>query len=144
MGMKIIIKEAIKEKTIEEGFYVYIDFMYGDADGFVTRTYGPFYKNEDKYLLEFLLMLDECLEAYPNGRGGYDNYEDVVKSLEIWTDCNYPDKIDDKFKEVIDRIDFRWETCPDGYGCQASIEGYEVKFFNSTDKQYHEVEICEE
>lgn len=144
MGMKIIIKEAIKEKNIEEGFYVHIDFMYGDADGFVTRTYGPFYKNEDKYLLEFLSMLDKCLEAYPNGRGGYDNYEDVVKSLEIWTDCNCSDEIDNKFKEVIDRIDFRWETCPDGYGCQASIESYEVKFFDLTDKQYHEVEICEE
>lgn len=143
MGMKIVIKEAIG-KNVKEGFYVYIDYMYGDADGFVTRTYGPFYKNEEKYLLKFLSTLDECLEAYPNGRGGFENYEDVVESLKDWDSYNYNGDGDNEMEELVDRIDFRWETCPDGYGCQASIEGYEVKFFDSTDKQYHRVEIIEE
>lgn len=139
----VVIKEPIKRKTIKEGYYVDIDFMYGDADGYVKKTYGPFSEKEKEYLIHFLNTLEQCLNAFPRGRGGFDMYHDKVEELKIW-DCSYDEDcsidIDDDFFNIVERIGFEWELCPDDWGCQASIRSYNVKFFNTLDNQYYKVE----
>ena len=54
---KIDIKEKIKKEQIEEGYYITIFFMYGDGDGEADRRVGPFYKEEETKLLEFINIL---------------------------------------------------------------------------------------
>lgn len=36
------ITQPITKEKIKEGFYVTVKFMYGDADGYHSETYGPF------------------------------------------------------------------------------------------------------
>lgn len=142
----IKITKPIANKKIKEGFYVTVEFMYGDADGYKKETYGPFTQKEKQYLINFLNMLEKCLAAYPNGRGGFDDYHSKVKELKLWDmngDCDDDayEKLSQEERDVIERIGFEWEYCPDGYGCQASIEDYEVKYYNSLDRVYCKVKL---
>lgn len=139
------ITKPIAKERIKEGFYITVNFMYGDADGWHDETYGPFVEKEKKHLIDFLNMLEKCLEAFPHGKGGYEEYHTEVPELNIW-DCEHWNndieaKLSDEQKSIIERIGFEWEYCPDGYGCQASIEGYEVKYYNSLDRVWCKVKL---
>ena len=138
-----VIIKGVKKEKIEEGFYVDIEYMYGDADGYKTKTFGPFHLNQKKYLMHFLNMLESCLNAYPNGRSGFDDYEDIVEDIKIW-DVDYERyddlKIDKNFKQVIQQIGFDIERVPCGLDMEASIIAYSVKYYDQNDG-YHDVEI---
>ena len=118
----VTIEGKTKKKQIEEGYYVKIEYMYGDADGYAKRTWGPFYKGEEDALLRFVNMLEKTLNAYPHGRGGCDDYVDKVPELRNWLeyendeyrckDCNYNFK---KCTVPEIRIGFKREKTPDGY-----------------------------
>lgn len=141
----VIIENKKEEPQIEEGFYVDIEFMYGDADGYTNRTVGPFYPNQKEYLIQFLNMLEDCLNAYPNGRGGEDDYEDVVEELKIW-DLAYeeddtPD-IDENLEKVVEQIGFEWEYDICGFG-EAEIMSYNVTYYDKL-TGYHHVTLKKE
>lgn len=90
----------------DKGFYVRLDYMYGDADGSNSVIAGPFPEDKKHLYLEFLNLLDTMKSWYPHGKGGYDGYEDVplaspadlefIRSLglevEYWHDGATPDK----------------------------------------------------
>lgn len=135
----VIIENKKEEQQLEEGFYVDIEFMYGDADGYTNRTVGPFYPNQKEYLIQFLNMLEACLNAYPNGRGGDDEYEDVVEILKIWNFAYEEDdvpNIDKELEKVVEQIKFYWEYDICGYG-EATIENYNVTYYDKVTGFHH-------
>lgn len=141
----VIIENKKEEPQIEEGFYVDIEFMYGDADGYTNRTVGPFYPNQKEYLIQFLNMLEDCLNAYPNGRGGEDDYEDVVEELKIWNityeEDDTPD-IDENLEKVVEQIGFEWEY--DIYEFdETEITSYNVTYYDKL-TGYHHVTLKKE
>ena len=131
----VIIENKKEEPQMEEGFYVEIEFMYGDADGYTNRTVGPFYPNQKEYLIQFLNMLESCLNAYPNGRGGDDDYEDVVETLKIWNLAYEEDDILNIDKEL-EQIEFYWEYDICGYG-EAAIKNYKVTYYDKLTGFHH-------
>ena len=139
---KFKIKNKITSNN-KDGYYVLANFMYGDADGYTDKKIGPFKKDEEIYLSMFLDMLDKCLNAFPNGRGGFDEYEDKVEELKMWnTAYEYEDEEDEsdyiaftnlskEIIEVIERIGFEWPVTPDGWSVQASIKDYKVVYIEN-------------
>ena len=144
---KFKINEKPKTKKVKDGYYVKIDFMYGDADGSTTRKIGPFMKHEEAALDAFLTMLDKCLKAFPNGKGGFDQFEEKVEELKIWNFAYEPDKnetlpeIPDEIKSVIERLQFEWPLEPGDWGTQADIIEYSVKYYD--DGKCYNVDISE-
>ena len=140
-----VIIKGVKKEKIEEGFYVDIEYMYGDADGYKTKTFGPFHLNQKKYLMHFLNMLESCLNAYPNGRGADDDYEDVVETLKIWNlayeEDDIPD-IDENLENVVEQIGFEWEYDIYGFG-EAEITSYNVTYYDKL-TGYHHVTLKKE
>lgn len=135
------------------GYYVKIHYMYGDADGYKDIEYGPFTEDKVVYLLAFVNMLEECLSAYPNGRGGCDNYEDKVKGFAVWSlmddiedteKCNYTidgHKLTEDDINEIENIGFDVEYFPGWDDIEASIEYYTVEYYDSNTRQSFEVEL---
>lgn len=122
----IIITKPRKNNQ-KDGFYVNIDYMYGDADGEVTRTVGPFNNTDIAYLIQFVNVLEKCLKAYPNGRSGSDTYEDKVPELKLWNLCYDNDDTPTCTKELedfIETLSFEWENDPDDMGTEATIVNY--------------------
>jgi hypothetical protein len=146
----ITIEGKSKKKQIEEGYYVKIEYMHGDADGYAKRTWGPFYKGEEDALLRFINMLEKALDAYPNGRGGCDDYVSKVPELKEWLE-GYEESVKKECKDCKNnckpckipeiRIGFEWETTPDGWYSDATIEGYSVKYYDCSDNSYHNVKL---
>lgn len=144
--IKDIIITTPKTNNQKDGFYVNIDYMYGDADGEVTRTIGPFANTdtEKSYLIQFVNMLEKCLKAYPHGRGGFDTYEDKVPELKLWN--IYYDN-DDKptcpkdLEDFIENLNFEWEDEPDDMGGEATITSYNVVYWNQKEQQYYNTQL---
>ena len=140
--MKFITSEKEAGPSKGEGFYVDIDYMYGDADGYNTVTVGCFKQGEEAYLSEFLIMLNKCLEAYPYGLSSDEIYEDAVPELSLWLRDR---EVDDKhLAECIGRIGFEMEYEPGDWGGEASIEGYNVRYYNKKDERFYNVEVIED
>lgn len=127
----------------EDGYYVKIKFMYGDADGYTKKKIGPFKVGEERYLNAFLDMLDKCLKAFPNGMGGGDTYEQEgnVQELKLWNIDYDPWDYDEEFEllynntpeemlNFIERIKFTWPYTPNDWNEQASIEHYKVEYYS--------------
>jgi len=145
----VVIREEIKNNK-QSGYYVTVDYMYGDADGYNAVEYGPFKKGQEKYLAAFANMLEECVEAYPNGRGGDDNYENEVPAFAVWAMLNdykkYNYTIDgDKLTKedigIIENVGFEVETTPDGWGTQATICSYKAIYYDADTKKKFNVSI---
>ena len=126
----VIIKDKRKEEKMEEGYYICIEYDY------TTETVGPFYPNQKNYFIQFLNMLEDCLNAYPNGRGGYDDYEEVVEELKIWNmiyeDDDIP-KIDKDLKKVVRQISFEWPLDPSCNGTESDIIDFTVQYYDKND-----------
>lgn len=63
-----------------ERFNVFVaraTFMFGDADGYETVEL-EFSQNQRQSLVDFLNFCSRCSIRYPNGKGGYDDYKDVL------------------------------------------------------------------
>ena len=134
-----------KKANTKDGYYVKIKFMFGDADGYTDKRVGPFKKGEEEYLDMFLTMLDKCLKAFPNGKGGFDTYEiqGKVNELKLWNQDYEPydeeeveeyDKflesieVTEKLQKLINRIKFKWPCTPDDFNSQAEILEYKVEY----------------
>ena len=144
------IREA-KKKNRKDGYYVQVEFMVGDADGYIKKKFGPFYDDETEYLDMFLDILDKCVCAFPKGKGGCDTYEYEVTELKVWLIDYYPEDdeeeeeydklyeaLSEKCKEIIERIEFEIET---DYNCeQTTILKYRVFYYKNNTCHYVEIE----
>lgn len=111
-----------------------------------NKTVGPFYPNQKEYLIQFLNMLESCLNAYPNGRGGDDDYEDVVETLKIWNLAYEEDdipNIDKKLEKVVEQINFDWEYDIVYDEGEADIRDYNVTYYDKI-TGYHNVTLEKE
>lgn len=81
--MKLEIKKKSKPKKKKTNLYeLVIDFMEGDADGYQktkVQISEEDYSNEDiqRVFHELINTVEGCNNAYPHGRGGYDEYYGV-------------------------------------------------------------------
>jgi hypothetical protein len=81
--MKLEIKKKNKPKKKKTNLYeLVINYMEGDADGnqrTKIQVGEDDYKNEDvqRIFHELINTVECCNNAYPNGRGGYDEYDSV-------------------------------------------------------------------
>jgi hypothetical protein len=141
---KVIIKDVVKKKQIEEGYYVTIKYYYWSSNTYCERTWGPFYKGEEDALLRFVNMLEDTLVAFPNGKGGCDEYVDEVPELKNWLESEdeWWDIKDNNINAPEVRLNFSWEKTPDGFGLDAAIDSYFVKYYDNN--VYRKVEFKEE
>lgn len=105
------------------GFYFKLEYMYGDANGHADRIIGPFPAERKDLVLEFANVCQGMLDAYPEGKGGFEGYEDVPKYEAYFNEDFDPDE-DDPDQEVRDTVGAETEYVPDGSGCVASLTGF--------------------
>ena len=130
--MEIIIGNKINPVTYKNVYKFDIEFMYGDADGYTNEV--VFVRDENPNLKKFVKFLQNCQKAYPNGRRGDDNYNDVVEDWELFcSDGSWPKKDKNNI------IQFFWPYDPGG-DIQASFESFKITYFNDICVE-HEVEI---
>ena len=118
-------------KIPERGFYVTMEYMYGDADGYNTVVAGPFPDEKKHLLIEFLNVLEDMAHRYPHGKGGFDGYEDVPNynkwfDVETMAEECEPDFADPSDAEFRDGLGLEVECTPEGIGAIASLTGYDV------------------
>ena len=142
---KLVIKKNKKAK-VKSGFYVEVDFMIGDADGYTSEKYGPF--KDERACMDFLDMLNSIDEEedfkLSNGKVMRRN---TPKCNVYWWNGNFyeaPDEILEipeskkEFitKELIEAIDFDIPKEPhdeNDYLCH--FEDYEVYFIDEDGKK---------
>lgn len=131
--MRFKVAKKPKEDN-RKGYLLIIDTMIGDADGYDTVEVGCFQENELHLLEEVIGVCDRMIEAYPNGRGGDDDYNHI-EGFEKWFTEDYEDNI-----ENIEHLaPFQWSYSTDGYYMQNSIEGYKVVYLDNGEE--YEVDI---
>lgn len=118
MVTDVYIKTATKPKYFN-CYVVEVEYMHGDADHYQTEedTFGV---NKRQDLIDYLNFLERCLAEYPYGRGGSDDYDHIPG-----------------YDEMVSS----WPC--DDCGIQASLEGYEVFFYDSTGTK-HDCEVVNE
>lgn len=111
----------------EQGFYADLKYMYGDANGYNTVTAGPFPMDKKHLYLEFLNILEAMLARFPEGKGGFDDYEDVPGYMDYFDPEGSDDDADDDayFRES---LGLEPEYCPDSYGAVATLTQYETYY----------------
>lgn len=117
------------------GFYVDMEYMYGDADGYATRTVGPFPADRHDLILEFLNVCQGMLDLYPHGKGGWDGYASVPK-YSAYFDEDYKREDDDPDQDIRKYVGAETEYTPDDCGCIASMMSFDCYFHdgNGPDK----------
>lgn len=93
-------------------YYVKMEWMFGDANGYGKTVAGPFPENKKDLLIEFLNILQNMINLYSGGKCGWDNYEEI-EGYELYFDedfCyedKYPNcsKNDLKLQKVRDSVD---------------------------------------
>lgn len=109
--MKINIREVVKSKKLKNVYVFKITTMEGDADDYHKFTIKVDNEKDVKKLIRYCKVLEK---AYPNGKGGCDDYddleffpewfgdswfsyEDMINSFESWK-LFYYDENGDKHK----------------------------------------------
>ncbi len=128
--------EAVESSAMV--YMVEIETMYGDADGWGKIEVGGFPPTEEgeKLLVDQLDTLERMGMAYPNGRGGGDDYNHV-EGFDRWFNCD--DILEDEWiamPELLRELSTDWEYSPDGYGHQAGYEGYDIFFYDISGKKF--------
>ena len=128
----------------EKGFYVDLNYMYGDADGYNTVTAGPFPEDRKDLLVEFLNVLEGMLAEYPHGKGGFDGYENVPNYSKFFeTEDGYETEDEADAAQEIEQLGLLQEIeyAPNGYGSVASFEGYTCYYHDGTSLTKHDVTV---
>ena len=136
--MKFVIETVAKE-IVKPGYFVDIDCMFGDADGFEHVKIGPFNKDNEVAVaaLELLVkMLDRI------ALGHYDEFiSEDVPEIRIWCDnVDYEYKCDDVITDgvyseevckFIEGLKFSW---PFDYMCDrdAHLSEYTITYHDGT------------
>ena len=142
MPIKNVILKPVPVKPVipEEGFYVTLQYMYCDADGYASHTAGPFPMEKRHLLIELLNVLDQMVKLYADtGKGGDEGYESVPL-YNAWFDENYkgPEDDDTEFRES---IGLEIEYVPDGYGSIAKLTDFEVYYHDGQTLDRFEVDL---
>ena len=128
-------------QTPAKGYYFTLEWMYGDADGEIEKTYGPIPAERTDMALELANLLNDMVELYSEtGKSGYDDYEDVP-NYDPWFNCGYPtpkDTPDQKIRKTL-RCDV--EYTPDESGCIAELTGFTVQYYNGVNDTPYEVTL---
>ena len=140
MGLNISNYQLVpKAPALRKVFVIECEAMIGDADDYKKVILGPFkLKENDDILEEAVKVCEKAQELYPNGKGGWDDY-DSIEGFNIW--FNNGDTV-----EGLDDDDYRFELSgewPSGehYGV-ASFESYEVFYYGQAGEKYSvDVEI---
>lgn len=129
-------------KIPEKGFYVDLDWMYGDADGDASTTVGPFPEKYKHLYIEFLNLLQDMEELYADtGMGGDDDYRGVA-NYHKYFDRDLGDETDeDKF---LTYLGIEMEYCPDGWGSAAELMGYRCYYHDGTTIDKYNVSLTTE
>lgn len=135
--MKIEIENAINIKY-KNMYVVECEAMYGDADGYGSLEVGGFIKGQDEaHLEDFLLFCERMKNAYPRGRGGYDDYNHI-EGFDKWFDAdNLSDEEYQSLPERVKILSTYWLNDPQGDGMQASFKGYKVFYYNENGVKHH-------
>ena len=99
--MDFTIKESKKKKRDKKPHYVvHVEFMEGDADGYQSDKLKFHVDDEGDMedLERFVLAVAMCCAAYPNGRGGYDEYHGLPEY-----DAFFAEEIDEDFYDFLDK-----------------------------------------
>lgn len=128
--MKITIGDPIKPESHKNEYKIVVNFMYGDADGHGSEII--FIDKDNSFLERFINFLDDCKKAYPNGRGGYNNYNsDVVP--DYWLFCDdYDKELTEEEEDLLKSVDFylNWHYDPSGDGIMSTFNDYKITFFD--------------
>lgn len=128
MVKDISITEKVKEK-IKNGYYIEVEFMFGDADGYTTKEMGPFSEEEKMELIDAVETIQRCIDEYADtGRGGLDDY-DHIKGFDKW--------FSDEIESPNQAISMVYE--PNGCGIQASFDNYSVYYYDNGEKYNCEI-----
>lgn len=133
-----------QQPTKPEGFYIEVQFMFGDADGYTEEIVGPFSTADFDRATEFI----EWVESLSNyGRQGGTSYEahrwdndDCMpdNSAKYLYDFGY-DLEDKPEMDPIFRIE--WPNDPQAdYQYHAAMDGWKAYFINELG-QKHNVEV---
>lgn len=136
--MEFIIKEPLPDKGFPNSYQVNLVTYSGDADGDTTTEIFPFYKDKDEFFLENLIeTLEEARKAYPNGRGGSDeySYRHRVDGFQVWFSDGSEDPDN---QEIADFVEKLHETCSPSwpydpmsdYTVEQSFSSYEVVYYD--------------
>jgi len=147
--MKIKILNPKKKKDQPKNKFKFkIELMGGDGDAYF---YPEVLVDENNpYLDRFLKFLNNCKKKYPNGKGGYDNYNDVEDYWLFVESDEFPEEIEENgewretteedfnnFKSEIKKcgINFEWESNYEYFG-ESSYEDVIVSYYDKEGIEY--------
>jgi hypothetical protein len=143
--MDLTIGELIPKAQTPNSFEVEILTYWGDADGYKTFVMGPFIKDQDEDALQGLLeTLHRMDNAYPDGRGGYDEYDGVegfagwfVREFDPENDSDSDaDAIGRKWKEnQAGKAHIYWPVDPYA-DMQNSYDKHKIFYYDENQNQY--------
>lgn len=136
--MKINVTGKTYTPDYRNKYFVECEAMFGDADGEATVIVGGFLKGRDEEVLEdFLLTCERLSNAYPNGRGGGDEYNHV-EGFNRWFQVESLERDEwDSLPEVVQILSADWVMEPDGMGHHATFEGYEVFYYDENGVKFN-------
>jgi len=137
MAIEIEVGKPLKKIQYQNEFKVLVKFRYSDASEVVMVDAADMFQ-----LKKFIKMLDDCLDAYPEGKGVLDTYNHVEN---FWLYVETYDSLSHEQQAQLDEmaegaeIYLEWRIDPDE-GDQHQIDSYTLTFFDSNGIE-REVEI---
>ncbi|MEB9469509.1 hypothetical protein P4J10_23230 [Bacillus cereus] len=139
--MELTIKEKVINISYLNAYVVECEAMYGDADGWGEVEVGGFTRGKDEHLLkEFLEFCERMKNAYPNGRGGYDDYGHVEGYDKWFYADNLTTEEFERLPKKVQELSTYWLNDPQGDGMEATFKDYEVFYYDESGIK-HNVEV---
>lgn len=155
--MELKISKRKKEERIKTPHYILrIDFMEGDADDYHHEEIFIEPEKLDEYK-SLILAIECCTSCYPNGRGGYDEYNGLLEydAFFGYDGINFEnyDPVDFDLDENISDEDFQnflekkvkeinpleleiHHPCESNSGIYDSFDGYELLYYDENGDSY--------
>jgi len=115
--MRVIIKDKVLVKRLLNTFVLTVTFMHGDADAYTTEV-ALFPSYDTDILEEYMQLIVDCINEYPHGRGGSDNYDPaVIQKIEAYI-CPPAD-------------------CTDLTGYEATFDSFELVFYDEIGAKFN-------
>ncbi|AGO48947.1 hypothetical protein N356_gp055 [Cellulophaga phage phi14:2] len=142
--MKFKITDRVKKnRNPTSTFEFVIELMGGDADASFYPT--VLVDENNPYLERFVKFLENCKKAYPNGKGGYDDYSHVEDYWLFIEESEFPDDISKEQEAAFEKevencgITFFWESNYEYFG-ESSFVNYRVLYYDENGIK-HNIEI---
>ena len=138
--MEIVIGKAIQPVIHRNEFKIDVTFMEGDADGYQQEVFFVSAAAENhKNIKEFLRFLEACDVAYPQGKGGYEDYKHVRGYKKY---CLFKDMETEESETFVepDHMQFQFKWPGNDYDCFMSYDSYIITYFGDDGREF-EVKI---